>query len=197
MRIIKYGHACVRLELDEGVIVIDPGEWSEAEALTGADAVLVTHEHSDHVDAEILADAGIQVYAPAGANIDGLAFIGLRSGELLTAGGAGIRAVGSRHAASYGQGPDCQNLGYIVNESLYHPGDALCHPEQPIETLFLPMQASWLKTSEAIDFAKHINPDRVIGMHDAQLNDRGIRSVNHWLGQTLEAYRWVPAGTSV
>ncbi|GHF15501.1 hypothetical protein GCM10014715_83470 [Streptomyces spiralis] len=43
MRITKYTHSCVRLQHDGGATpVIDPGVWSEPEALAGADAVLVT-----------------------------------------------------------------------------------------------------------------------------------------------------------
>ena len=48
MRITKYGHACVRIEQDGRVLVVDPGVWTEPEAVTGADAVLITHEHADH-----------------------------------------------------------------------------------------------------------------------------------------------------
>ncbi|MFI9025464.1 MBL fold metallo-hydrolase [Streptomyces sp. NPDC053560] len=47
MRTTKYAHACVLLEKDGRVLVIDPGTWCEPAALTGADAVLVTHEHTD------------------------------------------------------------------------------------------------------------------------------------------------------
>ena len=54
MRITKFTHACLRIEHDGGVLVIDPGVYSEAEALDGADAVLITHEHVDHVDIEAL-----------------------------------------------------------------------------------------------------------------------------------------------
>src|SRR6266540_4001154 len=50
MRLVKYTHACVRLERDGAVLVIDPGTFSEREALAGASAVLVTHEHYDHLD---------------------------------------------------------------------------------------------------------------------------------------------------
>jgi hypothetical protein len=37
------------------VLVIDPGMFSERAAL-GADAVLITHEHTDHLDVSALAD---------------------------------------------------------------------------------------------------------------------------------------------
>src|SRR5215469_5952080 len=49
MRMTKLGHACVRLEKDGTALVIDPGTWSDADAaLSGASAVLITHEHADH-----------------------------------------------------------------------------------------------------------------------------------------------------
>src|SRR5690348_16536547 len=50
MRITKFGHACVRLEHDGQVLVIDPGNFTQREAVDGATAVLVTHEHPDHAD---------------------------------------------------------------------------------------------------------------------------------------------------
>ncbi len=55
MRFTKLGHSCVRLEKDGAALVIDPGTWSDAAAaLNGATAVLVTHEHPDHLDAEAI-----------------------------------------------------------------------------------------------------------------------------------------------
>ena len=48
MRITKFGHACVRIEHDGVTVVIDPGIFTDAEAVDGADAVLITHEHADH-----------------------------------------------------------------------------------------------------------------------------------------------------
>jgi len=50
MRFTKLGHSCVRLDKDGAVLVIDPGTFSDAAgALDGATAVMVTHEHPDHL----------------------------------------------------------------------------------------------------------------------------------------------------
>ena len=43
MRITKFSHSCVRLSHDGSDVVVDPGGWSEREALDGVAAVLVTH----------------------------------------------------------------------------------------------------------------------------------------------------------
>ncbi|MFD9223518.1 MBL fold metallo-hydrolase [Streptomyces sp. NPDC060064] len=198
MRITKYTHACVRLEHDGRVLVIDPGTWSEPAALTGADAVLVTHEHADHVDVLRLAGLGVPVYAPAEADIPRLEVTGVASDAEFTAAGFRVRAVGGRHAFIYGGQPDCANLGYIIDEAVYHPGDALYVPEQSIETLMVPVQGSWMKMAEAIDFVKAVKPQRAFAIHDAQINDRGLSSVNGWLAEETDSgYRCLMPGESV
>ena len=71
MRITKFGHACVRLETDGHVIVLDPGGFTEPEAVDGATAVLITHEHADHYSADHLrrTDAPIHTIAAVAAKI--------------------------------------------------------------------------------------------------------------------------------
>jgi L-ascorbate metabolism protein UlaG (beta-lactamase superfamily) len=171
MQVTKFTHSCVRLELSGAVLVIDPGIWSESSALNGCDAILVTHEHADHVDALRLAGLGVPVYAPAGSGIRGLTVTGVQSGETFDAAGVAVRASGGRHAAVYDGQPDCINLGYVIGDGLlYHPGDALHVPDRSVETLLVPVQASWLKTAEAIDFLRAVNPGRAFGIHDAQVS---------------------------
>src|SRR5215831_14230476 len=70
MQLTKLGHACVRLEKDGGVLVIDSGAFSGDHALDGANAVLVTHEHFDHVvpdsmRAALAARPSLRLWAPA------------------------------------------------------------------------------------------------------------------------------------
>jgi L-ascorbate metabolism protein UlaG (beta-lactamase superfamily) len=201
MRITKYTHACVRLEADGQVLVIDPGIWAEPEALYGADAVLLTHQHADHVDALRLAGAGVPVYLPAGADltagsdqsiVERLDLVTVEAGQEFTAAGFPVRAYGGRHAETYDGLPDCANLGYLVNGAAYHPGDALAVPDQPVETLMIPAAAPWLKLAEALDFIHAIKPERSFAIHDAQLNGRGRGSFNAWVGLKADfGYRWL------
>ncbi|MFE9204405.1 MBL fold metallo-hydrolase [Micromonospora sp. NPDC007230] len=197
MRITKYTHSCVRVEHGGGVLVIDPGTWSEPRALAGADAVLVTHEHTDHVDVLRLAGLGVPVYAPEGARLPDLAPLSVtpvRVGQRFTAAGFPVTAVGGRHAAVHDGQPGCANLGYLVGDGLYHPGDALHVPDEPVQTLLIPGQASWMRLGEAIEFAQAIRPRHAYTIHDAQINERGLASVIGWLTETVPGYRHLIAG---
>jgi L-ascorbate metabolism protein UlaG (beta-lactamase superfamily)/catechol 2,3-dioxygenase-like lactoylglutathione lyase family enzyme len=200
MRLTRWSHSCVALEAEGKTLVIDPGGWSEPRALDGADAVLVTHEHGDHVDVDRLRAAGLPVWAPRGADLGGLASTPIDTGEALTVAGFDVLAVGDRHAAVVTGQEVCANLGYVVTadgESVYHPGDALAVPDVPVTTLLVPMQASWLKTEEAIAFVRAIRPDRAVGIHDGQVNDRARASINHWLATEGDTdYQWLAPGTT-
>jgi hypothetical protein len=69
-------------------------------------------------------------------------------------------------------------------------------PDAPVETLMVPLQASWMKTGEAIDFVRAVRPERAIGIHDAQINERGLASVNGWLEEEARTdYRRLSPGS--
>lgn len=196
MKIVKFTHSCVRLEKDGRVLVIDPGSWSEPRALRGADAVLVTHEHIDHADDLRLAGLGAPVYAPAGADLPGIRPVPLQPGETVDVAGFRVTAIGAPHATIYGGLPDCAHLGYVVDD-LYHPGDSVHPPGVPVTTLLVPVHGSWLRLSDAIDFLRAVDPVVAIGIHEAQLNERGLESVNAWLAESHASYRYVSPGSSV
>jgi L-ascorbate metabolism protein UlaG (beta-lactamase superfamily) len=150
MRLTRWSHACVVLESDGRRLVLDPGEWSEPRALDGAHAVLLTHEHGDHADLARLRASGLPVWAPRGADLDGLDYTPVDSGQSLVVEGFEVTAVGDLHAAIVPGQDLCANLGYVVaagGDSVYHPGDALAVPDATVGTLLVPMQAAGSRPS--------------------------------------------------
>jgi L-ascorbate metabolism protein UlaG (beta-lactamase superfamily) len=201
----KFTHACVRLEDAGRRLVIDAGEWSEPEVLQDAHAVLVTHEHADHLDVERLrtaraADPQFTVWASAGAaaalgDLDGV--VTVAPGDTITAGGFEVQVVGGAHAEIYEGLPGCDNVGYVV-AGVYHPGDALHVPDEPVETLLVPAAAPWLKLAEALDFVRAVAPARAHPIHDAMLTDIGHALVGRWIEMKGGTdYRRLAPGESV
>lgn len=185
MRLTKYGHACVRIEDGDRVLVIDPGTLSEPESLSGATAVLITHEHDDHVDAGKLAGARVSnpalaVYThPALAAQDPDA-TAVAPGDSFTAAGFAVQVVGGEHASIIDGLPGCPNIGFVV-EGVYHPGDSLFVPAEPVDTLLVPSSGPWLKLGEAIEFVRAVGPARAFPVHDAHLSEIGLESFDWWL----------------
>jgi L-ascorbate metabolism protein UlaG (beta-lactamase superfamily) len=195
VRLTKFGHSCVRLDLDGHALAIDPGVWSEPQALVDVDAVLVTHEHFDHIDELRLAGLGVPVYAPEGAAITRVPFVPVRPGCCFSVAGFEVKVHGGRHAEVVPGQVTCPNVGFWVG-GLYHPGDSLDVPDERVETLLVPMQASWLKTAEALAFLQQAAPRQAFGIHDGQINERAIGSINGWFGQ-LRGYEWMGPGAGV
>jgi L-ascorbate metabolism protein UlaG (beta-lactamase superfamily) len=207
MQLRKFGHACVRLEDGDRALAIDPGTYSEAAALDGATAVLVTHEHEDHADLDLLQAAlrdnpaltihGPTTWAQAAAARLGDVVVGVDVGDAFTAGGFGVQAVGGMHAEIIDGLPDCPNLGYVV-DGIYHPGDSLFVPDEEIHAVLVPVSGPWIKHREAIEFLRAIRPARAFPIHDAMLSERGLANVDAWLeGQGGAAYERIPLGGSV
>jgi L-ascorbate metabolism protein UlaG (beta-lactamase superfamily) len=183
MRLTKYGHACVRLERDGAVLVIDPGVFAEPAALDGADAVLITHEHPDHLDVDKLTEAlatgpeaTVHTHPEVAGKLSGLgdAVRPVTAGDEFQAAGFGVRAYGGMHALIHPDVPQVANLAFLVDESVYHPGDSLYVPHgASVETLLVPVSAPWLKLAESVDFVRAVAPRRAYGIHDALLSEVG------------------------
>ncbi|WP_458109140.1 MBL fold metallo-hydrolase [Arthrobacter sp. R3-55] len=187
MLLTKYTHACVRLEKDGNVLVIDPGTFSESgEALADAQAVLITHEHNDHIDRPALLAAlrnnpGLEVHAPEGVagtlredNEVAARVHTAEPGVDFEAAGFSVRTFGGQHAVIHAQIPVVANIGYLVDENVFHPGDSFVVPDGiDVKTLLVPIHAPWSKVGEVIDFVISVRAPRAFPVHDALLNESG------------------------
>ncbi|WP_395657100.1 MBL fold metallo-hydrolase [Nocardioides sp.] len=195
MRITKFGHACVRIEHDGTTVVLDPGVFTDPEAVDGADAVLITHEHPDHYLASHLAAVAAPVFTieavAARIRVDAPAV-----GERLTVVAPGssfdvglpVRAVGELHAVIHPEYPRITNSGYVVDAGgtkVYHPGDALTAPGEPVDVLCVPVSAPWMRVSEAIDFARAVRAPRNLAIHDRVYSEAGLGIVDTHMGAFL------------
>jgi L-ascorbate metabolism protein UlaG (beta-lactamase superfamily) len=206
MRLTKLGHACVRLDKDGAVLVIDPGAFSDPDALAGANAVLITHEHFDHIDADrvraaLTADPGLHLWSTA-AVASQLADLGDRvhtvgHGDTFSAAGFDVHVYGSEHAVLHQDIPMIANVGFMLDGEVFHPGDALTVPEDRVNTLLLPASAPWLKLSEMIDYGRTVAPRRGYTIHDALFSETGLMVLGAFLGMAGTQFVQLENGGSV
>ncbi|MFT4052272.1 MAG: MBL fold metallo-hydrolase [Microbacterium sp.] len=181
MRITKHEHACLRLELEDRLLVIDPGNFTlPLEDLHGLVAVVLTHEHPDHWTPEHLARIrsyapDVPVYAPAGVAAAGADVTVVSPGDTVTAGPFSLSFHGGTHNVIHSSVPVIENVGVLVNDQFYYPGDSYALPPHTgMGMLAAPIGAPWLKIGEAMDFVLAARPHRAFGTHDMSLSRVGL-----------------------
>lgn len=189
MRLTFFGHACVRLDADGTALVLDPGNLSRAaSALDGAAAVLITHDHADHVDVPVVvaaldADPRLVVYA-SGPAAQALTAAGAPTdrvhvaapGDELTIGAARVVVGGGEHALIHPKIPQAVNVTFLVEADgrrVFHPGDSFDLPGTAVEVALTPVSGPWMKLAEALDYAAAVDAAYLVPIHDALASEVG------------------------
>lgn len=194
MKLVKYGHACFTVEDEGSLLVVDPGGLSADFVSPGnVAAVIVTHEHFDHLDHEQLAgiidknpEAIIVAHESVTSKIEAFQTRPVSAGETLEIGPFSLAFHGGEHAVIHSSIPRITNLGIMINDLLYYPGDSFTLPRTPVDTLALPVAAPWMKASEAIDFLTVVHPRFAFPTHDAILSDSGKMVADKDMGAAAE-----------
>lgn len=175
MRVTKHEHAALVLEEAGSRLIIDPGSFtSPLDELTGLAAVVLTHEHPDHwtpdhLDRILKATGGVPIYAPEGVAkaAAGYDITVVHPGDTVTLEAFTLRFFGGEHAVIHSSIPVVDNVGVLVNDAFYYPGDSYAVPKGvDVQLLAAPLGAPWLKIGDAMDFVLAVGPRRAFGTHD-------------------------------
>jgi len=209
MKLTKYSHACLVLEKNGQSLVIDPGVWSSdfvvPENVVG---IVITHEHPDHCDPKKLQgifeknpDSVIYAHQAVVDKHDSIPTQPVESNKIIHVGDFVLEFCGGEHAVIHETWPRIANLGVMIDDTLYYPGDSFTPPSRSVELLALPASAPWMKLSEAMDFLGSVKPSRAFPTHDAILSETGQSLVDTMLGDVAEeagvSYTRIAAGNSV
>lgn len=199
MRISKYGHSCLHVVDGAASILIDPGGFSQGfETLSGLTAVLVTHQHPDHVDLQRLpgvlrANPGATLYADTGSVAvlaeAGITATAVSTGAILDV-GTTVEVFAGDHAIVHRDVPVIPNACYLIGGRLLHPGDSLTVIDRKVDILALPASAPWMAVKEAVDYFRAVSPAVAVPIHEKVLaNPAMVYSLLTRLGPT--GTRWV------
>lgn len=181
MKITKFEHACLVVEEHGQSIIIDPGVWTTNLIIPdNVAAIVVTHNHQDHLHRTLINEivhknpkAIVVAHRDLLSELEGLNVTTVLAHEKVVIGSFALEFFGGQHATIRPDWPPIANLGVLVNDSLYYPGDSFAEPGRPVTILALPVSAPWLKFSEVADFLLAVRPSTVFPVHDAILSGNG------------------------
>lgn len=196
MKLTKYEHACLALEEQGKKLVIDPGEYTlEFGDLTDIVAAVVTHVHGDHFSRKNLQtiidnNPNVRIFSTAqtAEAWPGQPIQAVKAGDEHSVGPFTVRFYGGLHKQVHPAWQPDQNVGVLVNDRFYYPGDSLTVPDRDIELAAVPVGSSWLSTGEAIDFVAKVNPYGFIRTHERLLSRMGVEKTDEWLQKASERF---------
>ncbi|MBD7956648.1 MBL fold metallo-hydrolase [Microbacterium sp. Sa4CUA7] len=184
MRVTKHEHACLRLERDGKTLIIDPGSFTlPLTDVRGLVGIVLTHEHPDHWTPDHLErlralEPHVPIYGPAGvaAAVTGYDITVVSPGDTVALDPFTLSFHGGRHSVIHESIPAIDNVGVLVDDEFYYPGDSYAVPKgADVRLLAAPVGAPWLKIGEAMDFVLAVKPHRAFATHDMTLSRIGLQ----------------------
>ena len=168
-------------------MLVDPGTFADdlAGCVTST-AVLVTHQHPDHLDPDRL--PGVVAANPG-------AVVLCDPGSVEVLAGIGVEARAARRCADDGRPVTVTPLGRAArahprrdpaydqrrgaprrrreSRPFFHPGDALDAEPGQVDVLAFPLQAPWQRSRDMTAFLRRHGAPHAVPVHDGLLQPRG------------------------
>jgi L-ascorbate metabolism protein UlaG (beta-lactamase superfamily) len=194
MRITKYEHACFVASIADKKLIVDPGSFTVPLPDTNnVVAVVITHEHADHWTPEhlqrILTNSpevrffGTAGVAAAASDFD---FTVVKAGEKIEVDPFTLEFFGEKHAEIHSTFPIIDNVGVLINDSVYYGGDSFTQGPHGVELLGVPASAPWLKIGEVMDYVLASAPKRSFPVHEMINSVVGNTMANARIQSTTE-----------
>lgn len=209
MKLTKFEHSCMDITEGTDRLIIDPGIFSPSLTdFANITALVVTHFHPDHLDKEKVAkitkqNPQVKIFTTqeVADEIKNPNVTVPETNKTYTAGAFTLEFFGKDHAVIMESYPLAQNLGVLVNNKLYHPGDSFTACPKPHTVLSVPVMAPWLKFSEVAEFATQSSATKLIPTHNGFINADGQGLYDRLLGgvatETSKEYAYLAPGDSL
>jgi len=175
MKVTKYPQSCLIIEHKGSRLIIDPGnfvaEKYKATDLGRIDGILITHEHSDHADINLIrnliGDRKVDVVGNK-STADSLKTLVTKivsDGESFTVAGIQVIAKELPHVAMIDGSMGPQNTGYLIDAVFFHPGDGIKISGLNARTAAVPIAGPDISFRDSVDYLKSVNCKIAIPVH--------------------------------
>lgn len=200
MKITKYEHAALVVELNNEKVIVDPGSYTKTmPEQHGVKAIVITHIHDDHcsepqLDKIITNNPDAKIYGTDEVcrrlteSRPHFNTVAVHHGDFYKEGDFTIEFYGDMHLEIHSSWPICQNVGVFINGSLYYPGDSYTIPDREVPLLAVPSSAPWAKLGMIVDFVNAIKPKHAFATHNVHLSAEGDQFYNGQIKRVTESH---------
>lgn len=193
MKITKFGHACLLVEMPEPhnrTVLFDPGSFSpiDVASLEYLDDIFITHNHGDHMDKDLIKKLvakfpEVRITATPEA-VEQLKEEGIAASSEPAEGATFFDSPHEAISPLMNSEPP-QEIGIHYLDKLSHPGDSHSFAETK-EVLALPVQAPWGSANNAVKLGLKLKPTYIIPIHDWHWNEDARKATYRMMEKVFE-----------
>jgi L-ascorbate metabolism protein UlaG (beta-lactamase superfamily) len=175
MKVTKYPQSCLLIEEEGRRLLIDPGSFVSkqftANDLLPVDAILITHEHADHLDSSLLKSLTAQGNIPVVGNAStaeahaGVITKVVSDRDSFDVAGFHVTVRELPHCLMLDGSPGPQNSGYVIDGVFFHPGDGISIDDLRVENAAVPIAGPDVSPKDIYGFIRQLGCKAVVPIH--------------------------------